>query len=127
MKARWFAIGLVVGLAGALTLGFGFASAAPDPTEDQVGRAATPGWLEQMDAMHDSSAMQRMHEQMPEEAQAQCDAMHEQMDQMMGQGTMGPGMMGSGAIHAAHHPDVSGTAASPGAGMMGGFGGMMGT
>ncbi len=51
--------------------------------------------------------MQRMHAQMPAALQAQCDAMHDQMDQMMG----GSGMMGSSGVMgdqsmAGHHASI---------------------
>jgi hypothetical protein len=45
------------------------------------------------DAMHDSAAMQAMHDQMPAALQAKCDALHERMDQMMASMMDGSGMM----------------------------------
>jgi hypothetical protein len=108
MKARFLGLGIVLGIVLTLTLGFayrgngmimnGFAGAHGDM------RAA-------MEAMHDSPQMQAMHERMPEQLRAQCDAAHEQMESsgMMGsEGMMGPGGVASG-------------------GMMGGSGGMMGS
>ena len=121
MKVRWTSLGVAIGLAVALTVGFAFADrSTPDVTGGRGGAAVTQtdGWAA-MEAMHDSPAMQRLHAQMPEELQAQCDAMHEQMEQMMGAG----GMMGGDM--SAHH---SGTT---GGGMMGSGsdnpGGMMGS
>ena len=118
MKGRWTALGVAIGLALALTVGFAF---APDHSTTAAGAAGsalvsqTDGWGI-MAAMHDSPAMQQLHAQMPEELQAQCDAMHEQMEQMMGAG----GMMGGDMT--SHHPGTTG------GGMMGaGSDGMMGS
>lgn len=110
MKSRWITLGVAIALAFALTVGFAFGSGRSTPAAaDRGGSAAvtqTDGWAA-MEAMHDSPAMQRLHAQMPEELQAQCEAMHEQMEQMMGAGGMMGGDMSS------HH---SGTT---GGGMMG--------
>lgn len=117
MKMRWTVLGVAIGFGLALMLGFAFVSdgsgAALDPTDR---------WAD-MEAMHDSSAMQELHAQMPEELQAQCEAMHEQMGQMVG------GMMGGDM--AAHHSQMTGGGmigpGSRGGGMMGpGSNGMMG-
>ena len=121
MKVRWISLGVAIGLGLALTVGFAFASdrSTPDVTGGRGGAAVTQtdGWAA-MEAMHDSPAMQRLHAQMPEELQAQCDAMHEQMEQMMGAGGMMDGDM------SAHHSGMTG------GGMMGAGsgnpGGMMG-
>jgi len=113
MKARWFAGGAVIGAAVVLTLGFGWAGARPS----MFGTSpSSGGWSwEDMEAMHDSPWMQRIHAQMPDDLQEQCDAMHEQMGASMGGGHMqgNPGGMMTG---------------SGGSGMMGGSGGsgMMG-
>lgn len=129
MKVRWTSLGVAIGLAVALTVGFAFASDPSTPVADEGGSAAitqSDGWAG-MEAMHDSPAMRRLHAQMPEEMQAQCEAMHEQMEQMMGAGGMMGGDMSS------HHSGTSGGgmmgsgSGSPG-GMMGtGSSGMMGS
>ena len=122
MKVRWTSLGVAIGLTIALTVGFAFTSDRSTPVAEDGGSAAitqTNGWAAAMEAMHDSPAMQRLHAQMPEELQAQCDAMHEQMEQMMGAG----GMMGGDM--SAHHSGTTGD------GMMGAGsgspGGMMGS
>lgn len=96
MKVRWILLGVVIGLGLALTVGFAFASARSSP-------AATGGqaWVG-MEAMHESPAMQRFHAQMPEELRAQCEAMHEQMHQMM----QDSGMMGGDM--SSHHSGTTG-------------------
>lgn len=113
MKGRWMALGVAIGLALALTLGSAFASDRSTPTPDRgsaTALAQTDPWtdmqgMQGMQAMHDSPAMQRLHAQMPEELQAQCDAMHVQMGQMMGgdmsshhEGVAGGGMMAPGSV-----------------------------
>src|SRR3989304_9938482 len=129
MKVRWISLGVAIGLGLALTVGFAFASdrSTPDVTGGRGGAAVTQtdGWAA-MEAMHDSPAMQRLHAQMPEELQAQCQAMHEQMEQMMGAGGMMSGDMDS------HHPGMAGGMMGAGSGnpggMMGsGSGDMMGS
>jgi hypothetical protein len=76
-----------------------------------------------MDAMHGSAEMRAMHEQMPADLAAQCDAMHAGMAEHMGEGmgqmmpsmmdeAMGEGMRDQmpagmpmpGGDHAQHHP-----------------------
>ena len=92
MKIRWTSLGVAIGLAVALAVGFAFASDRSTLVSYDGGSAPitqTDGWAG-MEAMHDSPAMQRLHAQMPEEVQAQCEAMHDQMEEMMGAG----GMMG---------------------------------
>ena len=120
MKARWITLGVAIGLVLAFTVGFGFAS---DRTPSNAG-ASTERWAG-MESMHDSAGMRRAHAQMPEELQAQCDAMHEQMDEMMQNG----GMMG-GDMSSNHPGTLGGMGAGSGpGGMMGseGPGGMMGS
>ena len=61
-----------------------------------------------MDAMHDSPAMQRLHDSMPAGLARQCDLMHDQMGQMMGGSAPepAPGSTSSAAAgHAAHHSE----------------------
>lgn len=95
MTKRWIVSGgavaaLFVATAGiAYAAGTGSTSPASAPAAGQMFTAC--------DAMHDSPAMEAMHDQMPAVLQARCDAIHEQMDQMMsGSGmTGGSGMMGS--------------------------------
>ena len=97
MKLRWISLGVAIGLALALTVGFAFVSGRSTP----AAVVQTAGWAA-MDAMHDSPAMQRAHAQRPQELRAQCEAMHEQMEQMMGAGGMMGGDMGS------HHSGMTG-------------------
>ena len=120
MKVRWISLGVAIGLGLALTVGFAFASDRSTPAADRGGTAAvaqTDRWAA-METMHDSPAMQRLHAQMPEELQAQCQAMHEQMEQMMGAGGMMSGDMDS------HHSGMGGGMMGTGSGSPGG---MMGT
>ncbi|HZD16836.1 MAG TPA: hypothetical protein VE669_01715 [Actinomycetota bacterium] len=97
MKARWISLGIAIGLGLALTLGFAFGSDGSRPFPDDGGTplSRTDGWWDAMEAMHDSSEMRAWHEQMPEDLQARCDAMHGQMEQMMGPGGMMDGHMGA--------------------------------
>ncbi len=106
MERRRIVWALVLAVVIVATVGVGLAAAgtAPGPGD----RAAA--W----EQMHRSPWMRAMHAQMPEELQAQCDAMHAQMvaglagtgpmmggagmpgpgmGPMMGPGMMGPGMM----------------------------------
>ena len=119
MKVRWISLGVAIGLSLALMVGFAFASDRSAPVAaDGSGRAAltqAEPWAG-MEAMHDSPAMQRLHAQMPEELQAQCQAMHEQMEQMMGPDGMMGGDMSS------HHPGMTGEGMmGPGSGSLGGM------
>lgn len=116
MKTRWLILGGAAALVLALTAGLAYAAGNDHET-------AQPGTSTSWEAMDDWPGMQRMHEQMlarmPDEFRAQCEAMHEQVEQMMA-GTqsmmgssMGPGMMvggmgpgmvgGSSGGHANHH------------------------
>ena len=106
MERRRIVWALVLAVAIVATLGVGLAAAgtAPGPGD----RAAA--W----EQMHGSPWMRAMHAQMPDDLQAQCDAMHAQMvaglagtgpamggpstgagmgPMMGGPGSMGPGMM----------------------------------
>ena len=107
MKKRWIITGIAIVALFAATAGIAFAA----------GRGSNPGTrapvVSQMmaagDAMHDSPAMQAMHEQMPAALQARCDAMHEQMDQMMnGSGMMNGSAGTTGGSMADHHPTTEG-------------------
>ncbi len=121
MKTKWF----LLGAASVLVLGLimGFAVASPGSGSGQgMGPGMmgnTTGW----EAMHDAPGMQQMHDQMmaglPDDFAAQCEVMHEQMDEVMDEARMmggGSGMMGGG----------SGMMGG-GSGMMGGGSGMMGS
>jgi hypothetical protein len=93
MKARFLALGIVIGLLLALTLGFAYRGSASMMGWDTGPRGSA--WAT-MEAMHDSPGMRAMHERMPDELQARCDELHDRMtssgfDGMMGSG----GMMGS--------------------------------
>lgn len=112
MKKRWIVAGIAVVSLVAATAGIAFAAgrgsgATRSPAEGQMTAAH--------DAMHDSPAMRAMHDQMPDALRARCDALHEQMDQMMGSMTGGSGMSGmmggsagtSGSL-ADHHASAEG-------------------
>ncbi len=120
MKGRWIVLGAALGFVLALTLGFAHGSTGwttgGGPGSMGSMMDGTPSTAT-MDAMHDSAAMRQLHDQMPAELAAQCDALHEQMSQMM-EGTSGMGgMMGGTApwtgsagpwgSHADHHPTGS--------------------
>ncbi len=122
MKARWMSLGVAIGLALALTLGFTFSSGNSSGTgpSGMTPTAAQTDWSTAMDAMHDAPGMLQMHARMPAALQARCDAMHEQMEQMMG------GDMSS------HHPGASGdgmmdSGSGSSSGMMDSGSGMMGS
>lgn len=101
MKTRTIAIG--VALAAVVALGFGVGVASG---QSSAGDAPSPGW-EAMDAMHNSSAMERLREQMGPQLGALCDQMHAQMQGRAGL-MGGQGMMGGSPQHEAHHPDGAG-------------------
>ncbi len=90
MRKRWIFLMVAAVALVALTAGIAFAAGRGATTPTSTGQ----GMVQACDAMHDSPAMERMHEQMPAALQAQCDAMHEQMNQMMG----GFGMMGGSGM-----------------------------
>lgn len=106
MTKRWIVSGVaVVALLGA-TAGIAYAAGSGS------AGASTPGangLMTACAAMHDTPAMEAMHEHMPAALQAQCDAIHEQMVGMMGDSGMmdGSGMMGGGSM-ADHHPSTEG-------------------
>lgn len=111
MTKRWIISGVAVVTLLAATAGIAYA--AGRDSGPSIETPATGQMVAACDAMHDSPAMQAMHDQMPAVLQARCDAMHEQMDQMMGSGMMGgSGMMTgsgmSGGSMADHHPSTEG-------------------
>ena len=117
MKGRWIVLGAGLGLLLALTFGFVHASGGsmPGPGTGGAGSMMDAGEMQAtMQEVHDSPGMQALHAQMPEELRAQCEAMHEQMSQMMasmpGMGGMA-GMGGSAGAgsHSAHHPATAGS------------------
>jgi hypothetical protein len=107
MTKRWIISGIaVVAILGA-TAGIAFAAGNAGATSDQAPVAGQM-WAT-CDAMHASPSMEAMRAQMPAALRAQCDAMHEQMAQMMGGWGMmnGSGMMGGASATdgsmATHH------------------------
>ena len=126
MRSRWIFVGMAAGLALVLTVGFAFGSSrSTSAAVDRGGNAGTQTDLwTAMDVMHDSPAMQRIHAQMPEELQALCQAMHEQMRQMMGAGGMISGGMGSHHSGTTSDGMMDGGSGTPG-GMIGPASGTM--
>jgi hypothetical protein len=110
MRKRWIVLGVAVAVAVAVTAGIALAASRGPAAPTSTGQAM----VQACDVMHDSQAMQQMYGQMPAALRAQCDAMHDQMDQMMG--GSGQGMMGGSG---------QGMMGGSGQGMMGGSG-MMG-
>jgi len=115
MTKRWIILGVAVVTLLAATAGIAYA--AGRDSGPSIETPATGQMVAACDAMHDSSAMQAMYDQMPAALQARCDAMHEQMDQMMGSGMMGGSGSGSGMMTgsgmsggsmADHHPSTEG-------------------
>lgn len=51
-----------------------------------------------LDAMHNSPAMERMHDQMPADLQGQCDRMHDRMSDWLSDNADRPMMGGSGGM-----------------------------
>lgn len=91
-RTRSIAAAAVIAISGLLT---GVAWAGGRQPQVPLGSAQGKGLATACAAMHDSPAMERMHQQMPPAMQAQCDAMHAQQ---MGSGMTGSGMMGSSAM-----------------------------
>jgi len=87
MTKRWIVSGVAVVALFAATAGIAYAAGSGSAGTNTPGAT---GMMTACEAMHDTPAMQAMHEHMSAAFQAQCDAMHEQMDGMMG----GSGMMG---------------------------------
>ncbi len=85
-----FAIGLIIGHGTARPAG----AWAPMSMRGFVASGQWGDAWSVMDAMHDSPQMRAMHQEMPAEWQARCDAMHEQIQQRVGSSELGPGMMG---------------------------------
>src|SRR6266511_2728081 len=117
MRKRWMLLGVAAAALVALTAGIAFAAGrgSATPSSKSTGSVTTvstwQGMVQTCDAMHDSPAMEAMRDQMPANLQAQCDAMHEQMAEMMqGMGSMmdgsrmigGQGTMSGGSM-ADHH------------------------
>lgn len=109
-KGRWIAAGVSTALVGALAIGLG-AAQAKSSGSPAMGR--TGQMVATCEAMHES-----MHSSSGDQGSAQCQAIHDQMAQMMGSGMMGAGsgmmsgqvggMMGSssaqpGSSMASHH------------------------
>jgi len=90
MRTRLLILGGLIGFLLALSLSWVWARPA---VTGGGGSSATWSW-EDMQAMHESPAMRRMHERMPEDLQASCDEMHAQMGSMMTGGGMMTGGMG---------------------------------
>ena len=125
MRTKWVFLSvaavLVLGLTAGVAYGVGRQSPTQGPTTtgSQVNVSAS-GWqgkARSCEAMHDSPAMQRMHQRMPASLRAQCQATHEQMDQMMsGMGSMmggsgttdGSGMMSGDGMADQHTTSSSG-------------------
>ena len=110
MKKTWIVTGVAVVSLVAATAGIAFAAGRGTGTSQHpgAGRMAAAH-----DAMHDSPAMQAMHDQMPAALKANCDALHEQMDQMMASMMDGSGMMdgeagNTGGSMADHHLSTEG-------------------
>lgn len=87
-KGRWIAAGVSAALVGALAFGLGAAQAKSSGSPVTGG---TRQMVATCEAMHAS-----MHPSSGDQGSAQCQAMHDQMGQMM-VGEMGAGMMGSGS------------------------------
>jgi hypothetical protein len=82
MKGRWIAMGAVIGLGVALTLGFAFghgSRALGSDATDATSWGDASDWWTAMDAMHDSPWMEQIREQMGPGFAAQCDQLHEQV------------------------------------------------
>ena len=112
MTKRWIVSGVAVVALLAATAGIAYAArsgSGPSIETPAVGQTVAA-----CEAIHDSPVMQAMHDHMPAALQGRCDAMHEQMDQMMGSSGMmsGSGMAGGsgmgGGSMADHHPSTEG-------------------
>lgn len=87
-RARMIAAGAVAALT--LGVGAGFAAAQNDPTPTTTPAVGMPGMQQGgMNAMH-----AQMRSDMPDDLQAQCDAMHTSMQGQMGTGMGGMSDMG---------------------------------
>ena len=116
MRKQWIFAGTVVVALLAATAGIAYAAGSGGEDASGYGNMSVDRQAAvACDAMHDSTVMQATHDQMPVALQAQCDAMHEQMGDMMGGSGMmdGSGMMGGsgmmdGGSMASHHPAQGG-------------------
>ncbi|HEX9124517.1 MAG TPA: hypothetical protein VF984_14350 [Actinomycetota bacterium] len=124
MKTRWIAVGAVIGLGVALTLGFAFGSGPRVPAGQAMNATFSSGdssdWWAAMDAMHDSAWMEQMREHMGPEFAAQCDRLHEQMQQQLGNQDRDQIRQHMTDQMREHMSQVGGF--GPGPGMMGGYG-----
>ena len=111
MRTRWIIGGVAMVALLAVATGIAYAAGTGNADANTPGAS---GLVTACVSMHDSPTMRAMHAQMPEALQAQCDAMHAQMANVMG----GTGMMGGAGM-------MVGTGTTTGSGMMGGTG-MMG-
>ncbi len=110
MRIRWMVLGVTAAAVVALGAGFAVAGERMHDAMRAGGASAEMPGLNAIAQMHESPAMQRMHEQMPAELRERCEQMHEQMGTMMEEmGAMHRGMgsmMGSvsaGSGMAGHH------------------------
>lgn len=103
MMKRWIVSGIAVVALLAVTTGMAYAvGSGSDPaTVPVTGQLSTA-----YDAMHDSPGMQAIHDHISPAAQAGCDAMHAQMDQMMGNSAMTGDSLTTGGSMADHHPSM---------------------
>lgn len=104
MKKSWIITGITIVASLALTAGIAFAAGRGSSSPTRTAAAGYMGTDQMMaahSAMHDSPAMQAMHDRMPAAQRERCEALHEQMDQMMGSmtsGSMTGGMDGMGGM-----------------------------
>jgi hypothetical protein len=112
MTRRWIVSGVAVAALFVATAGIAYAAgtgSTPPASAPAAGQMCAA-----CDGMHDSPAMEAMHEQMPAALQQRCDALHEQMAQLVGgsgmtggSGMMGNTGMGSGSM-SEHHASTEG-------------------
>jgi hypothetical protein len=102
MGKRWILSGAAVVALLAASAGIGYAAGGSRSAVASTDTRVAGHMMKACDAMHDSPEMQAMYGRMPAALRAQCDAIHEQMDEMMG----GSGMMGG--LMATHHPTTEG-------------------
>jgi hypothetical protein len=103
MRKRWILSGAAVVALLAALAGIGYAAGSGSRSAVAPTNTGVAGpMMTARDVMHDSPGMRAMHDRMPAALRAQCDAIYEQMDEMMG----GSGMMGG--LMASHHPTTEG-------------------